>query len=113
MFNMDYPRFKDINIDKSFQKLKNDMFINYRGALIMRDKNPKTQEEGYYWKDQWFNDIGAAKLYVDTAINELSKSINISMVITKDGKDIPVDNEHVQKYFTGSSPYESYTNSKP
>lgn len=105
---MDYPRFRDVNIDRSFQKLKDHVFINYKGALIMRDKNPSTGKEGFYWKDEWFDDIELAHKKVDESIEILSRSLSVKMVVTKDGKDIPVGDEHIKLLFSGESAYESF-----
>lgn len=109
---MEFPRYKDVNINDAFQKFKDHTFIRYRGALIMRDKHPETKQECFYWKEKWFDDINVAQTAVDDAIKALSESIKISMTIEKDGKEIEVGEEHTGRFFVGESAYRSFKESQ-
>jgi len=95
------------DIGRSFEKLKESLFVKYRGTLIM-----KTSSNGFSWNDKQFNDIESAKKEVDDSIKSLSKSFSISMTIVKeDGSEEQVSADHTNKFFDGKSPYESYKKS--
>lgn len=110
---MDYPRFRDLNIDQSFQKLKEHVFINYKGALIMRGTKPGTSKEGFYWKDDWYEDLESAKSVIDETITMLSNTVNISMTVTRGDTDVEVGRQHIERFFTGGSAYDSFKKSQP
>lgn len=92
----------------AFEKLKESLYVKYRGALITKTGNY------FMWNDNKYDDIDGAKGAVDRELTAIQKSIHISMTLVKeDGKEVDVGQEHTNKYFNGKSAYESYKKQNP